>query len=176
LLFKGRFSLLLLLGVIGIAASPKTNVRSSEPEEGESSINQLVVTDSTPWKEEMGKIHLEARFVTGKDLAVLDSLFSRQVRAVDNSNAEQAIYLVVRLSMTARLGPFCSKLTVRALPEDDWPFALPDPITFGPLGTKTGVVYYCEHVLGAAEGHSDGYRETLVAKKWRFEVVEASFK
>jgi hypothetical protein len=142
-------------------------------------VNQLDVPQGANWEEQLKRLVFSAQFVNGKDIAVLDAIFSEKPLTEKEGRSDVDLYLVIRIQTKERLSYFPGPLTFRMLPDDNWPFgeaSLPGPFTVPSMGAKEGVVYYTKHLWGGAEGSRIKFNKILTSRRWRFRVVDAIFK
>ncbi len=160
-------------------AAPSTSCGEVNDMESRERVNQLDLSGDVQWKDQLQRLILDARFVTGKDMVALDKLFPDEPLTGKDKRSDVDLYLVIRLQTRERLSYFPGPLTVKMIADDDWPFSeasLPDAVEIPSMGTKVGVVYYIKHLWGAAEGSRIKDNKVLTSKRWKFRVVEAHFK
>ncbi len=141
-------------------------------------VNQLDLSGDVEWKDQLQRLILDARFVTGKDMVALDKLFPDEPLTGKDKRSDVDLYLVIRLQTRESLSYFPGPLTLKMIADDDWPseVALPDAVEIPPMGTKEGVAYHTKHLWGADESHWIKINKVLTSKRWKFRVVEAHFK
>ena len=135
--------------------------------------------------EALSAVVFEARYVTGKDLRILNRLFAPQPRqgnqAAQKEKAvvsadERDIYLVIR-AFVREAPPFpVIGISVRRFPVGEVIPVFGDPVNIYFGRSTHNHVYVVEHILAASEGQGDGYREALLKTRHRFAVVSLAMK
>ena len=158
-------------------------VRSHNGEEGDMQDDirgsQLDLSGNVEWKEQLERLIFDARFVTGKEMVALDSLFPDKPLTGKEGRSDVDLYLVIRIQTGKRLSFFPGPLTVEMIADNAWPFSqasLPDAVTIPPMGSKEGVVYFTKHLWGDAQRSRVRFNKVLTSTRWKFQVIEAHFK
>lgn len=123
-----------------------------------------------------------ARFVSGRDIRVLDVLFAERCDSTARLMSDDDLYVALRLHTRQSLGE--KRTLVRAVADvcsDDWPHAdLAFPVQACRLDfieLEDGVVYFVKRVenVNAAWGNG-GERDTLLSRLWKVRLRRVVIK
>ncbi len=129
-------------------------------------------TQRFPADSDEAKISVNARFVTGKDMRVLDKLFDERISDRGNLRSDNDLYSLVRLYTSRSLGAKTEliRTTVEVF-ATDWPFPdVPFPtqsIDLAFIHMEDGVVYSVKRLDNVPQDWGgNGARSLLVSKAW----------